>query len=529
MPILFFLPGILITPFFKKFNQLEKLSISFFFSILIILLIGALFFTFGIVWSQLLFFPYLLAVSIFLFLNRKMIKNIRVNKEVKVLLIIFFLAFFYKIILQIFIKYYPMASDWVGHYKTSLFLLEKEPTLQKSVDEHLYLPYRAPGFYMIISFFLAIFGKDFWVAQLANTLINTIFIFPTYLLGKGLFNKRIALLTVIFLQVIPFIEVSMIIIAKMVTAYFCLLFFYLLLVKRTSGYMLGLVAGIAFLIHQYSLVYVGVALLISLLSNPKRNVRMFIQVIVIFAIVISPWLLLNYRTFGTVSTSDYINFPLYVNYDKQLEEKYTTAQLWEGFKKTPITYTIGVRAINLVNAITPSVLIFKIASQFTPIIIHTHEITNFNNVPWAYHYYHSIPGNLTFLLYFFSIIGFIKLWKKNRVLFYFILLPIIFFDLWFGWVILTLVRSGLPVIVPLLIMVGFWEVSKRKNADKWIKLIFILGLVELFIFSVFYSWHIQIAERLAIENENLPYKEFRGISAYESLFSAYKLFHSNKI
>jgi 4-amino-4-deoxy-L-arabinose transferase-like glycosyltransferase len=386
---------------------------------------------------------------------------------------------------------------------------------------------------MLLGFFMAIFGKEFWVCQLANIVVNTVFIFPTYCLAKILFNKKIALMTIIFLQMIVFVEISLYIIAKMVVAYFLLTMLYLFITKKGSEFAFGLLAGLGYLIHQLSLIFAVSIFLPYFIENlRKRDTKKIISIVkiaIIFLLVISPWFAINFIKYGTISTSDYNNFPFYTNSYHPYGEGRPFSQILENFKKTSLSEIISARVINFVGVTTPAILILKIVSKFTPIIVSTYKVTNFAmDVAWHKYYLESLPGNITILIYIFSIIGFFKMYKYNKTIFYFILIPLIFFVLYYGWVVICIVKSGLPPATILLVMIGFWEVSKRKNAGKWIKLIFVLAVIEFIIFWIAYSQDIAFAEEIArTGGKNLstePLNKPTPIEEYEKLFSAYKLF-----
>lgn len=537
---IFFISGFLTSLLFKRLDSLGKITISFFFSTLWILIIVIAYHYAGFSASPFILIPYCL-LSLFLFLIvRKELIRFRIDKEIRIIIVLFVIFFLIKITAQIFIKYYPAGADYIGHYKTVLFFLEPEWKLPDSYvnpEIQIYLPYRNPGFYMLLSFFLSIFGSSFWVCQLAATLVNTVFIFPAYCIAKHIFNKKIALLTIIFVSIIPFVETSIYMHSKMAVAYFIFLFFYLFVTKKASPYLLGSIAGLGFMIHQSALVFViavAVPYLFEIIKKRSRSEFLSaIKMALAFSIVLLPWLGINYMKYGTLFTSEYDFFPLYTtNYGSG---SYTLSELWENFKNTSSLYIVGARVINTVTFVTPIILIFKIVALFFPFTLITGKTNpplpvNFasgRDLPWAYHYYHTLPGILTMFMFIFVAMGFFKLWKYNKKLFYFVFIPIVLTILWFGWVVLAVLRSGIPEIVPILVMVGFWEICKRKNSKKIIKLIFILAFVELAIFSLFYSWHIASAEQIALERKDNPKYKY-NINEYEKLFSAYKLFGLNK-
>jgi len=536
MMVLYFVPGFLTSLFFKKYSLLEKIALSFFFSTAWLIILVAVCHYAGFSASPYILVPYALLVAVLFLATRKHLPALKIEREIKVLLLLFAIIFVAKITAQIFIKYYPAGSDYVGHYKTVLLFLQRDWTLPDTnlpTYTETYLPYRTPGFYMLLSFFLSIFGSSFWVCQVSATLVNTVFLFPTYLIAKQVFSKKIALLTVIFLAIIPFVETSLYMHAKMLVAYFSFLMFYLFITKKSSPYLIGAVAGLGIMIHQSSMIFIlalAVPYLFDIIKKKSKQDLLFaVKMVIAFAAVIAPWFLITYLKYGTLASSGYNNFPIYTTNYGTTENK--PEQLWEHFKKTSPLYIIGARVVNTVTFITPAILISKIIALFVPFTLNTGKTNppvpiNFasnRDLPWAYHYYHSLPGILTMLMFVFAMIGFAKLWKRNKKLFYFVLIPVVFTIIWYGWVVMAVLRSGVPEIVPILVMVGFWAISKRKDREKLVKLVFILAIIELVVFSYFMYLHIQTTEEIAIERRGNPDYAV-DIDVFEGLFSAYKLF-----
>jgi len=538
MAFIYFVPGFLVSLFFKKLNLIEKITISFFFSTLLLIIILIAYHYAGFASSPLILIPYLIVTLVLFFFARKQFFNLKFDREAKLLLILFFIIFIAKVATQIFIKYYPAGTDYVGHYKTVLFFLGEDWKLPESFInmEGIYLPYRTPGFYMLLSFFLYIFGNSFWVCQLAATLVNTVFILPAYCIARHVFNKKIALLTILFVSMIPFVETSLYMHAKMLVAYFSFLLFYIFITKKVSPYLIGAVAGMGLMIHQSSFIFIlAIAVPYFFEFIKKRSMSEFkniIKIAIAFLLVVAPWFIITYLRYGSVLSSSYNYFPIYTtNYGTG---KDTPEEIWANFKKTSPLYIVGARVVNTITFATPIILVFKIIGLFFPLTLITGKTNpplpvNFasnTDLPWAYYYYHSLSGILTMLMFVFAAIGFLKLWRYNKRLFYFVFIPVVFTIIWYGWVILAVLRSGVPEIVPILVMVGFWEIFKRKNYNKILKLVFALAIIELIVFAIFYSWHIDVAEQIAKDREcNPKYPESDvTIKKLEQLQSAYKLF-----
>jgi 4-amino-4-deoxy-L-arabinose transferase-like glycosyltransferase len=139
-----------------------------------------------------------------------------------------------------------LGGDWFENYEKSLAFFSKDWKFE----------IRPPLFNYLIAFLMSIFGKDLWVAQIATVFLNSIFIFPFFLIAKKFFDEKIAILSSIFVSINPsLVENALYIWPKNFVGFFVLLFFYLLLEKEKNWFLLGGIAGLSLLTHQLSLFY----------------------------------------------------------------------------------------------------------------------------------------------------------------------------------------------------------------------------------------------------------------------------------
>ncbi|MFH8119300.1 MAG: hypothetical protein QXS37_00620, partial [Candidatus Aenigmatarchaeota archaeon] len=145
--------------------------------------------------------------------------------------------------------------------------------------------------------------------------------------------------------------------------------------------------------------------------------------------------------------------------------------------------------VNLLNTIFPVIPVLKIINSILPLpIIYLHKTVNISTLPLAYHYFHSFPGNLTLFFSIFVFLGMIKIYKikKHRILLILILLPLIFTDLFYGWIVPGLARQTLQPIIPLLILIGVWYINSLEYRKFLFILVVLLTIVETIVFIYSY-------------------------------------------
>jgi hypothetical protein len=184
----------------------------------------------------------------------------------------------------------------------------------------------------------------------------------------------------------------------------------------------------------------------------------------------------------------FLYYPLAVNgYEKVLNS--TFSEVWANFTSKPLYFIVGIRVVNLVNTFLPTIPLLKIVDFFNPMpTIHLHKVVDISSLPLAYHYFHSLSGNLTLLVFIFFVFGMIKTYriKKYQILSLIVLLPIIFTDLFYGWIVPGLARQTLQPIIPLLILIGIWYINSSKYRKYFLTLILLLTVTETIIFIYSY-------------------------------------------
>lgn len=142
-------------------------------------------------------------------------------------------------------------------------------------------------------------GLNLTIIRVVEIVFGSLCILLVYLIGKKLFDEKIALVSSILLAISPtFFFFNGIILTEVVSTFFALLgIFYLTNQKK---YLSGFFFGIAFLTRFIQL-FVFIAVILTLLIQiNKKNVKNLFKLIIGFIIAIAPFLILNYVLYNSV-------------------------------------------------------------------------------------------------------------------------------------------------------------------------------------------------------------------------------------
>jgi len=503
---IYFLPGFLITRFLKQFGKLERFVLGFVFSTLIFLIIGLVIHILGFDWNL---FTLLIPVVALILILLVIKKEVKISKEVGFLLTIFFIQYVIKLLILINVEMFPLGGDWISHYNIAETFLEKEWSLPTN---------RTFLYNFILGFFISIFQGEYWCAQITNVLISSLILLPTYLIGLRFFNKKIAILSFVLLSISPYVHWILYTWPKCFAGFLILVVFYFVM-KRRLNVFVGISAGLAFLIHQMSLLYL-IPIGLFILHKRKEfnlNRQILFLVLIPFIVAFVSWYGYNFFVRGVMVPTVFKYYPIAVGGYETLHEK-TSEQIWKEFLETPLHKIFLIRAVNAMTTITPLIcIIIKTVSLFYPITLQLYKSVNFTQMPWSYHHIQTIPGQVSLLLYIFVIIGFLKLLKdrsKKKDIPYLTIGVFLLTLFIYSWIVMITADVILPLI-PLLVLIGFWGVEKSKNKNKWILLIFLLAIMESLIFLYWFGFNIEFTKRIAIQTGDIEYNK---------LMSVYKIF-----
>jgi len=343
---------------------------------------------------------------------------------------------------------------------------------------------RTPLFSLIILAYHKLLGYslyEFWVSQITSVLLNSLFLFPAYMIARKVFGIKIAVVSTIFMTITPFLlEQSIYTWPKNLAMYFALLMIYFAFFSEAEDRIKYLLAGIfgslGFLAHNYVTVYV-ITTFFALIyfhrrahSSQSRNrlVKNFCLFTLGLILPLLPYFFWVFVSYGTVSTSRFIYYPFAVDpedVDTILNGDPNTVV--RKFFLTPISKIIWVKVADAIVTLTPAAL------PVNPIA------TSFRTYFPVYYYSHDYPGALSTLMYFLVVFWFVRYvlrkTKTNKVLFVFLIVPFVMFLVVSGWLDWGLLTAGLHPTLPILVMLGFNELEKFNNRLNFLFKIFIFA------------------------------------------------------
>lgn len=399
----------------------------------------------------------------------KFLKNI--SKENRVVVYVFLLQFSIGILLQLFLPYYPIGSDWFRHYQAS----------EKYLAGDFATAYgRTPMFNILSAMFLEVLSNHFWVYQASSVFLNSLLIVPLYLIAKD-FNKRYAFLTILFVALNSFVLQNTVYTWPRNFSIFFIFFSYYFVIKNRMT-LSSFTSAAAFFAHVSTMFSIIPVYIYGYMAK-RKNILKSVLLIGILLLPIMVYYAINTGTQESPDTpSSFFLYPFAVNgYESTINR--SAGAVFSDFLSKPFYYIVEIRIIDFIMTTTPSLLVLKLVSLFTTIpIIQIQKTVVVSEIPMIYHWLLSFPGALSSIVYAFSLIGLYKMFHKDRKFFWLLVMPMILGLLYWGWIKAGIVNDLLPASVPLLIMVG---VSQMKS-KKWIYLSLLVMIVEGIIFWYFY-------------------------------------------
>jgi len=446
----------------RKLNTLLAFSIGSLLFLVFFLLYGLILFYLNIFNRITLVIPlFFLSPFAFKFIGM-------LNRETKILLLLFIFQFSLGILLQLFIPYYPIGGDWFSHYQTSSSYLTS--------GEITFLNGRPPVFNFLSAIYLEIFSDNFWIFQIISVFLSSMIVMPIYLIAK-IFHEKSAVITIVFVILNSFILQNTIYTwPKNLTAFFVLFFFYFIIKKQSLLSILP--AALALYTNPISLFYIPAGYIYGYF---RKNKNLF-KSITVLCLIFLPFAMYSVFKTGSGETTPFVLYTIAVNgYERLITD--TPSETFQGFLSKSPHYIIGIRVINAIMTAFPALLSLKFLALFTELpIIHIQKTVVISQVPLLYHFMHSIPGVLSTGVYIFCIIGLYKLFKTNKNMLFLIIAPLIFGIIYWGWIKAGLINDLFHPTVPLLIMVA---VSQMKSKKMIYAALFVM-LLEGIIFSYVY-------------------------------------------
>jgi 4-amino-4-deoxy-L-arabinose transferase-like glycosyltransferase len=222
-----------------------------------------------------------------------------------------------------------LHADARGYHQLATTLIHDHRFSYTSYDKLNTL--RTPGYPLFIAFVYLIFGIKPWVVLVMQVFLDTCSCLILWKAVKRLFNIKIATLTAYLYALDPFLILYCSSLASdILFVFFIVTFFYFFAIglkekgKRDEivGYCLSaLFLGIATLVRpisQYLIIFITAFFLIHFRPHLKKAVALSIFFLILFSVVITPWIYRNYKNFGHFSLSSVGSYALLILYVKPL-------------------------------------------------------------------------------------------------------------------------------------------------------------------------------------------------------------------
>jgi len=360
--------------------------------------------------------------------------------------------------------------------------------------------------------------------QMVGIWLDSLLILSGYLLIKRIMHRRVAQIVASILLINPFILWNTFYTSpKSMGAYFVFLFF-ILLIEGKHTKLAGLMAALAYLSHQYVLVYIIGGLVFWLIKHglTTTNVRRIFIISIVMIAAVAPWELWTILVYG--HPSKFLLYPLAVS-GFNPENPQATLQ---DFARMEVSTFIWTKVLNLYRTIFPFSLGFTL-SDINQLFAGSNIASNISMYPYiaalAFLYVFSLPGALTLTMAFPSYLG--SLNKAFRLeLFSFVAIPLALSVMMIGYPTSGLTPYFLQPTIPLLLASG---VALLLRADlRYAQLLFLGLLME----SFFMTWVIMYPAIL-LYTEVHSATEFAVAVAAASLYigllvNAYKSMRSSQ-
>ena len=310
--------------------------------------------------ASVLYFPLMVSLAAFLVFRKRL--DFKVGWKI---LLIFLLSLLIKLAL-LPMALQPLSPDSVAHYLSSESFLSENwyttPVLGNfwSPFEKFPVPvdYRPPLFNALVALSFALLGLGYPSAQLVSCIFGAAIIFPTYLIARELFGERAGLSSAVLIALNPFfVGRSLEAEPRTMIVYLLLTTFYFVLKGRSYWQYFALGAGLSYLTHPSSTWFLlAFALVYAVRDRSFFRRKETLFALVVFFVIISPWLVRNQLFFGSPLYSTIRYLPLM--YGTEVYNSLTPPTLESylshyGSGLVAWAYVVGIRAVNVITSYFP--------------------------------------------------------------------------------------------------------------------------------------------------------------------------------
>lgn len=489
--ILGFLPGFLfLDSLSDRFSLEERLCMSFGFTILLIGIGYLVTYLSGMAINNA--FPKIVFCLFVFLVVYRLTKGMKTKKEagsqsISFIVAILLVQYLLKISIQPMIPFYPVGIDYHEHYQRAIFFFEihESNPFEPIAWCEWYPSDRTPLFNIVGAFFFSLTYEKFWILQVVSCLFNSILILPSYLIADKVFDRKTALITALLISMNPYLtENALYTWPKNLAAYFCLLLIYFGVFRREM-ICAGLFAGLGYLSHQYSLLYI-IATIAYLVMRGRTQTgipfKKLMNMLLFLGLTVFPWFAWKTLVYRSPFRGPFLYYPFSVHGALWVINA-SPDEIFSEFWATPATKIMWTRIVNA-------------AETLLPLTLTSHPITKSNI---SHYYFHTIPGALTLAPLIFMFKGLRENRTELRAMYPFLVIPFLGTLYLFGWPHgAGLARQTLQPVVAILIVFAASALSKTKRAT------FVFSyLVETVEFCVF-IWWLHIYELYELQKSYTP-------------------------
>ncbi len=243
-----------------------------------------------------------------------MIKNDGSNRT---LLVIFALGLALRLLVAVSLENKIYWEDGFDYDKLAIRLLEGKGYV---TAEGIATAFRAPAYPYFLAGVYAIFGHDFVVVRIIQSLIDSLILLVIFVIARLLFNKSVAIISALIYAIYPLLIYS-------ANTLFPTTLFILLLsisiwllfklernVTAFQSALLGVILGLSILTVPTILAFIPLALLWLFFAVEKKGGKFVCNagiIVVVMGLVLSPWLVRNKKVFNKfllITTNGGYNF-----------------------------------------------------------------------------------------------------------------------------------------------------------------------------------------------------------------------------
>jgi len=247
---------------------------------------------------------------------------IKIDKR-RFLIFIFILSFIVRILFIFIHEDFKLLNEMGGYVLAAANLIEGNGFLfSHERDYRAFLP---PLYSVYLAFVFLLFGKNFIVVRIIQSLLGALSVLMTYSVGKKMGNEKIARLAAMTMTIYPqnIVFADLILTETLFLFLFLISFLFLFKGLEAGSYFYACLAGVFFglssLTRSISFYFLFFLCVICLISRRGRSsLRYIVATTLLMCLTVLPWTVRNYiirDTFILINSKTAIDFYMYNHSD----------------------------------------------------------------------------------------------------------------------------------------------------------------------------------------------------------------------